>query len=145
MLPGVLLYVYRRQTGAYRDADVSVRQDRNELYLIGSIAVLCSLLLLNKLGAPRIFVAMASCTLGLGIACGLVNLVWKISMHATAIGTLATIGAIVAPTLGAALWICALAVGWARVKTRNHSPLQVVAGLAVSAIVTIGAFTLVGT
>jgi membrane-associated phospholipid phosphatase len=144
MLPTSVLYLYRRRTGQYRDADVSVRHERNELYLLGSLSVVVSILVLNGLNAPPVYRAMAICTLGLGLACGLVNLFWKISMHGTAIGTLATIGAIIAPTLGAVLWIIALAVGWARVRTRNHSPLQVLAGLVLSAVVTLSAFSLFG-
>jgi len=33
------------------------------------------------------------------------------------------------------LWLCALAVGWARVRTRNHTTLQVIAGLVVAAAI----------
>ncbi|MDZ4718882.1 MAG: phosphatase PAP2 family protein [Roseiflexaceae bacterium] len=144
MVPTSLLYLYRRHTGEYRDADVSVRHERNELYLVGSLSVLASIVVLNSLNAPPVYRAMAICTLGLGLVCGLVNLVWKISMHGTAIGTLATIGAIIAPTLGAVLWIIALAVGWARVRTRNHSPLQVLAGLVLAVVMTLSAFSLFG-
>jgi membrane-associated phospholipid phosphatase len=143
LIPGGVVYTYRRRTGAITDADISVRTDRNELYLVGTIAVLVSVATLAALQAPLHYQALALGTLGLSVACGLTNLFWKISMHAAAIGAFATIVALHVPMAGAILWGCALAVGWARVKTRNHTPLQVVAGLLVSAAVTYGAFALV--
>jgi membrane-associated phospholipid phosphatase len=105
MGPGMALYAYRRRSGAYSDADVSVRQDRNELYLV--------------------------------------NLFWKISMHASTIGAFATVTSLLSPSGGIVVWACALAVGWARVRTRNHTLMQVLAGLVASALITLGAFTLV--
>jgi membrane-associated phospholipid phosphatase len=41
------------------------------------------------------------------------------------------------------LWATAALVGWARVRTRNHTPRQVIAGFAVAALVMSGAFALV--
>ena len=67
MIPTSLLYLYRRHTGEYRDADVSVRHERNELYMVGSLSVLASVLALNYFGAPPVYRAMAICTLGLGL------------------------------------------------------------------------------
>ncbi len=143
MVPGTLLYIYRRRSGQYRDADVSRRQDRNELYVIGALAVLLSVVVLNVLGAPRPVQALAIGTLALGILCGVINLFWKISMHAATIATLATITAFYTASLGLGLWACALAVGWARVKTRNHTPMQVLAGLALAAVVMYTVFSIV--
>jgi membrane-associated phospholipid phosphatase len=40
-------------------------------------------------------------------------------------------------------WIIALAVGWARVKTRNHTTMQVLAGFAAATVVVAAATTLV--
>jgi membrane-associated phospholipid phosphatase len=143
MGPSVVLYTHRRRTGVYRDADVSNRRDRNELYAVGATAVLLSIILLQLLGAPRDFLALAIGALVLGVCCGLVNLFWKISMHASAIGALATITALLSPIGGAVMWFFALAVGWARVRTRNHTPMQVLAGLTASALITFGAFVLI--
>jgi membrane-associated phospholipid phosphatase len=143
MLPGTLLYFYRRKRGEYSDADVSRRQDRNELYLLGACAVLASILILNWLQAPRPLEALAIGTLTLGVVCGLVNIFWKISMHAATIAAFATITGLYAVPIGAVMWICALAVGWARVKTRNHTPLQVVAGLIAAALTMFTSFTLI--
>jgi membrane-associated phospholipid phosphatase len=143
MLPGSILYFYRRKRGQYSDADVSRRQDRNELYLVGACAVLASVFILDWLHAPRPLEALAIGTLALGVLCGLINVFWKISMHAATIASLATITALYAAPIGAVLWVCALAVGWARVKTRNHTPMQVLAGLIAAAVMMYTSFTLV--
>ena len=143
MLPGTILYISRRKSGRYQDADVSRRQDRNELYLVGALAVFVSIVVLNMLGAPRPMQALAIGTLALGVLCGLVNIFWKISMHAATIAVLATITAFYTASVGVGLWACVLAVGWARVKTRNHTPMQVLAGMVAAAVVMYTAFVLV--
>jgi len=56
---------------------------------------------------------------------------------------MATVTWLFAPLLGIALWLCALAVGWARVRTRNHTPLQVLSGFAVAVSVVLIVFRLV--
>jgi membrane-associated phospholipid phosphatase len=143
MFPATLLYFYRRKRGEYSDADVSRRQDRNELYVLGACAIFISVLVLQWLNAPRSLEALAIGTLALGISCGLVNMFWKISMHAATIAACATITGLYAVPIGAVMWVCALAVGWARVKTQNHTPMQVIAGFAAAAIAMFTSFTLV--
>jgi membrane-associated phospholipid phosphatase len=145
LVPAMVLYSIRMKQGIYSDADVSVRQERNEIYLVGTISVLIAIAALISLGAPAPYLAIAVGTLGLGLSCGIVNLLWKISMHAAGVASLATVGLLYSAGLGVALWIVALAVGWARIRTRNHTPLQVLAGLAVASIVMTASFSLIGT
>ncbi len=133
-VPSLAYYLVRLRQGRFSDADVSVRHERNELYIFGTISVLLTIVLLLALGAPRPFLALTVGMLGIGIICGLVNLIWKISMHGAAIGALATLALIYSNILGIVFWICAVAVAWARVRTRNHTPGQVIAGLAVAAV-----------
>ncbi|MCS6839481.1 MAG: phosphatase PAP2 family protein [Roseiflexus sp.] len=134
-VPSVLYYLVRLRQGGFSDADVSVRHERNELYVFGTVSVLLTIVLLLALDAPRPFLALTVGMLGIGIICGLINLIWKISMHGAAIGALATLALIYSNILGVVFWICAGAVAWARVRTRNHTPGQVIAGLAVAAMV----------
>ncbi len=141
--PSMLIYTIRKRQGAYSDGDVSVRQERYELYIVGTVFALLATLALRLLGAPPELLALSIASVSVGIICGIINLFWKISMHAATVGALATVAALFVPILGALLWICALAVGWARVRTGNHTPLQVLAGLAVSAIVVTASMALV--
>jgi len=145
VLPPTIFYTVRLRQGAYADEDVSVREQRNELYLFGFIWALIAMPLLAYIGAPPPFLAMTLCALLLGLINGGINLFWKISAHATSIAGTATIALLYAPPLGAVLWVCAVLVGWARVRTRNHTPMQVLAGFCSAVGVILVVFQFFGT
>lgn len=144
IIPPTVFFTIRLRQGAYTDEDVSVRQQRNELYLfsMGTIVVGIGVLLLLK--APLPFVALLAGGLLLSLSSWLINLVWKISVHAAAIAGSATLAFIYVQPLGMLLWVIALAVGWARVRTCNHTPLQVVAGFSLATVCIWGVFALFG-
>ncbi|MEN9936077.1 MAG: hypothetical protein RLZZ387_2656 [Chloroflexota bacterium] len=142
--PPLIFYIIQLRRGVFSDMDVSVREERNQLYLFGSVSVLLSIAALVAIGTPRPLLALAIGTLVVGLICGVINLTWKISMHATGMGSLATIALLYVPPLGLALWALSAAVGWARVRTRNHTPLQVLAGFVASATTMALAFAFIG-
>jgi membrane-associated phospholipid phosphatase len=144
VLPPTLFYIVRRRQGAYGDEDVSIRQQRNELYLVGFVWTLIATVILAAVGLPRPYMALMIMVLALGLIGGVINLFWKISVHAASIAALATVALLYSRNLGIALWVCALAVGWARVRTGNHTPLQVLAGFLCAATVVLIVFQLVG-
>jgi membrane-associated phospholipid phosphatase len=133
VVPGVLFFRIRLRQGAYSDHDVSVRHQRNELYFFGGAVLLTSLVVLLVLGAPLDFVALLLSVLLLALCGWAINLFWKISVHASGISSCAAISMIYMSPLGVVLWPCALLVGWARIRTGNHTPAQVGAGLALAA------------
>jgi membrane-associated phospholipid phosphatase len=145
LAPPTIFYAIRLRQGAFVDEDVSVREQRNELYLFGFVWALIAMPLLSYVGAPRPFLAMTVCALLLGLVNGGINLFWKISAHATSIAGTATIALLYAPALGAVLWFCAILVGWARVRTRNHTPMQVLAGFCSAVVVILVVFQFFGT
>jgi membrane-associated phospholipid phosphatase len=145
IVPPTLFYYVRLRQGVYSDGDVSIRQQRNELYLVGFTWVLISMAALSFVGLPRPFLALMLCALALGLVGGLINLFWKISAHASAIASTATIALLYWRPLGIVLWACAIAVGWARVRTRNHTPLQVLAGFGSATMIVLVVFGLVVT
>ncbi len=59
-------------------------------------------------------------------------------------GSTATLASLYSEPLGLALWLCALALGWARVRTRNHTPAQVIAGLALATACVVGTYAAFG-
>jgi membrane-associated phospholipid phosphatase len=132
VLPPTIFFTVRLRQGAYTDDDVSVRSQRNELYLFGMATVLVGVALLSLLGAPPQFVALLASAALLNGLSWFINLFWKISIHSAGIGSCATIAALYSQPLGLVLWLCALSLGWARLRTRNHTPMQVVAGLALA-------------
>jgi len=144
VLPPTIFYSIRLRQGAYGDEDVSIRQQRNELYLVGFSWVLVVTLALIPLGVPRALLAVMIVGLALGLIGGAIGGHWKISVHAASIAALSTVALLYSLGLGAGLWLCALAVGWARVRTGNHTPMQVLAGFLSAALIVLTVFQLVG-
>ncbi|RRR72466.1 MAG: phosphatase PAP2 family protein [Candidatus Viridilinea halotolerans] len=134
IIPPMIFFVVRLRQGAYTDDDVSDRTQRNELYFFGIINLLVGLLLLNLFDAPLPFRALVAAAALVSAIAWAINLTWKISVHAASMGSTATIAAIYYEPLGLMLWICAIILGWARVRTRNHTPMQVIAGLALATV-----------
>jgi membrane-associated phospholipid phosphatase len=143
VLPPTLFYIVRLRQGTYGDGDISIRQQRNELYLFGFVWVLVMTLALIPLGVPSSLLAVMTAALAMGLIGGVVNLFWKISVHSASIAATATVALLYSRGLGLALWICALFVGWARVRTGNHTPIQVLAGFLSAAIIVLTVFQLV--
>lgn len=140
VVPPTLFFTWRLKQGAYTDEDVSDRTQRNELYLFGVANLGVGLLLLTAFGAPAPIKAMIMAALVISLAAWVINLYWKISVHASSMGSTATLGALYSEPLGLALWLCAIALGWARVRTRNHTPAQVIAGYALATAGVIASF-----
>lgn len=144
IVPPTVFFSIRLRQGAYSDDDVSIRSQRNELYLFGIVTLIIGMIVLYLLHAPKPFLAMSTSSIMISVLAALINLYWKISIHASSMGSTATLAALYSEPLGLAFWLCALVLGWARVRTRNHTPMQVVAGLMLSVVCVLGAFMLYG-
>lgn len=144
VIPPTAFFTIRLRQGAYTDEDISVRQQRNELYLFGLVTVAVGLIVLALLKAPAPFLALLASAALLNVLAWMINLFWKISVHAAGMGSFATLAALYSPSLGAMMWACALALGWARVRTRNHTPLQVCAGIALATACVLAVFRAFG-
>ena len=68
------------------------------------------------------------------------NLFWKISMHAAGIASLTAISLIYLPILGIVMLALVMLVAWARVRTRNHTLLQVLTGAVLAGILMYASF-----
>jgi membrane-associated phospholipid phosphatase len=144
VVPPMIFFTIRLRQGVYSDEDISERTQRNELYLFGFATLAAGTLILTLLGAPQAFVALLGSAVVINIIGFVINLWWKISIHSAGIGSTATLAAIFSPPLGIFFWLCAALLAWARIRTRNHTPMQVVAGLALAAICVVGSFRLFG-
>lgn len=135
IMPVLVLYRFRLRQGRYSDPDMSRRSDRNEVYLLGGASMLTAVAVLRYYGAPLAITQLALDFFLIGALCGVVNVWWKISMHASAIAAVATIATMQSRSLGIVLWLTAAAVAWARLHTRNHTPGQVAAGTVLATVV----------
>ena len=86
-------------------------------------------------GAPASITQVALSFFLIGAACGVINVWWKISMHASAIAAVATIATMQSRSLGMVFWMVVAMVAWSRLRTRNHSSGQVAAGTVLATMV----------
>ena len=142
VIPPTLFFSWRLRQGAYSDADVSQRHQRTELYLFALATLIVGTGVLLALGLPRPFLALLVSAVAMGLSSMLINSFWKISVHAGSVSATATVASLYALPLGVALWFGALAVGWARVRTGNHTIMQVLGGTLLSAVVIVSVFRL---
>ncbi len=140
--PPAFFFYMRLNHGAYSDDDVSRRSERNGLYLVAIASTLAGSLLLYLVGVPSVFLRLMVAALSVTGISMLINFRWKISVHSASIATLSTLATLLFQGLGAGLWLCAIIVGWARVRTGNHTPLQVIAGWGVAIAGVVLAFRL---
>lgn len=141
VLPPTLFYTSQARQGAYSDEDVSIRQQRNGLYMVSLATTIVGTAIMIPFGLPRPFLALLVGAALMAIIAGGINLFWKISVHGATIAATAMVALQYSLALGLFFWLCALAVGWARVRTHNHTPLQVLAGFGVAVVVVQTMFT----
>lgn len=144
LLPVLLLSHLGIRQGRYADLTVPDRADRHSIYAVGLVGVGLFCLAGRVLDAPPTVMAVAWAMLIAGALAAVINLVWKISIHA---GSLA--GAVCA-----LIYVCGLAalpllviipvVGWARVASRQHTVAQVVGGTLLAGAVTFGVLVWLG-
>jgi membrane-associated phospholipid phosphatase len=137
-LPLAFLGVAVRR-GKIRDANMSRREERRTgflaLGLVYAVGGLVALLL--GVRGPVLFVCV--CTLAVVAAVWAVNLVYKASGHvAGATAYMAAVSIFVEP-LHAGLFLIP-AVSWARVRSGEHTRVQVILGALLGAVVSLGFF-----
>ena len=132
-LPVAVIVFVQVQRGKWTDLDVSVRKQRYALYPF-SLAFLGILAYVYyRLQAPREAIVSVFTLVAANVVNGLVNLVWKISAHATTAAACASLlwqlspGHIWGPPAAAG----AVLVGWSRVELKRHTAGQVLAGWLV--------------
>ena len=131
-LGGVLLLVRR---GVLTDHHISDRRQRAPVLSGALVSIGAGLLLLVVLGAPWRVTGTVVCTVVGVVAVLLVNLWWKLSAH-SAVAMFVVVGSISLLGLWAVVLVpVPLAVGWARVHLRAHTPTQVAAGFMVGLVI----------
>jgi membrane-associated phospholipid phosphatase len=133
---------YGVRRGRLSDRHIGVREQRTKPLALGLLSVLIGLALLALLGAPREVIAIVVALFVGGLVVTVINHFWKLSVHASvAAGTMVVLVLVFGPILLATAVVVA-AVGWSRVRLRDHTPSQVLAGTVIGAVVTGLAFGL---
>jgi membrane-associated phospholipid phosphatase len=130
---GMILFGVRR--GRLSDHHIGVREQRTGPLSLALLSVLSGLALLVLLGAPRELVALVTASFAGGAVGTIVNHFWKLSVHA---GVASASAVVLTLVFGPFLLITAVpvaAVGWSRVRLRDHTAGQVVAGVVIGAVI----------
>lgn len=133
-LPMALLLFRGVRSGKYTDASVSVREQRTSIYAIGGVClvILLAVLIIGK--APVVIIA---CLISAVIATTLgywVNRYTKLSLHSAAMAGCTAVLLWTAPLIGVIMALFAPLVGWARIRLKHHTPVQILIGWMVSVI-----------
>ena len=141
VIPNSLIWWGVRR-GRLSDHHIREREQRRTPLVYGLVSVLVGLALLVGFHAPSPVIAMVVVMFGVGLAVTLVNLAWKLSIHAAvAAGSAAVLVIVFGPDLLLAAPAVAL-VGWSRVQLRDHTVGQVVAGTVAGLAVAVPTFLL---
>lgn len=81
--------VLLKMTGYVSDWRVNKREERYPVYIVSLISYLLCIYVLWRLRIPLWVLSLAICVFAAVLAIGVINLFWKISIHATAAGCLA--------------------------------------------------------
>jgi hypothetical protein len=135
---GVIVHGVRR--GRLTDRHIGDRTQRARPLLTGLASVAVGIALLAALHAPAELFAVIVVIFVVGAAVTLVNHWWKLSVHAAVIAASATVLVLLfGPALHAA-WLLVAAVAWSRVRLRDHTWPQVLAGAAAGVPLAAGTF-----
>ncbi|GIM94049.1 phosphatase PAP2 family protein [Paractinoplanes toevensis] len=121
--------------GSLSDHHIGVREQRTRPLLFGLASVTIGVVLLLILHAPREVTALIVASLAGGVIATGINHFWKSSIHA---GVAAATTVVLTMVFGPWLLLTgglAAAVGWSRVRLRDHTTAQVLVGAAIGAAV----------
>lgn len=133
-LPMALLLFWGVRSGKYSDASVSIREQRTSIFAVGGtcLVILLAVLIIGK--APVVIIA---CLISAVIATALgfwINRYTKLSLHSAAMAGCTAVLLLTAPWIGVVMAVFAPLVGWARIRLKHHTPVQILIGWMVSII-----------
>ncbi len=128
--------------GRLSDKNISLREQRIRFGVVAITSILTGLAMLVTFDAPAAMVALLA-SIAVGVACGwVITLWWKISVHAAiAAGATTVLLVVFGPALLAA-WPLVAVIAWSRVQVGDHTPAQVLAGVALGVVVNATIFPL---
>jgi membrane-associated phospholipid phosphatase len=128
--------------GRLSDKNISVRAQRIRFGVVAITSILLGLAVLAAFDAPAELVALLA-SIAVGVACGwMVTLWWKISVHAAIAAGAATVLVFVFGPALLAVWPLVALIAWSRVQVGDHTPAQVLAGVALGVVVNATVFPL---
>ncbi len=133
--PLVLVYILSKR-GIIPDYYASERETRTIPFFGAALSYLLGALILSSLAAPVIIVALMLCYGVNTFVMMLINLKWKISIHASGVTGPATFLFYTFGMIAIPFFLLVLPVGWARLRLRAHTPAQILAGALLTIAIT---------
>jgi membrane-associated phospholipid phosphatase len=128
--------------GRLSDRNISLREQRIRFAAVAITSILTGLAVLAVFDAPAELVALQA-SIAVGVACGwVITLWWKISVHAAIAAGAATVLPLVFGPALLAVWPLVAMIAWSRVQVGDHTPAQVLAGVALGVVVNATVFPL---
>src|SRR5919106_4776362 len=128
--------------GRLSDRNISLREQRVRFGGVALGSILLGLAVLAAFDAPAEMVALLA-SVAVGVACGwVITLWWKISVHAAIAAGAATVLTLVFGPALLAAWPLVALIAWSRVQVGDHTPAQVLAGVALGLAVNATVFPL---
>jgi membrane-associated phospholipid phosphatase len=128
--------------GRLSDRNISLREQRVRFGGVAIASLLLGLAVLAAFDAPAEMVALLA-SIAVGVACGwVITLWWKISVHAAIAAGAATVLTLVFGPALLAAWPLVALIAWSRVQVGDHTPAQVLAGVALGVVVNATIFPL---
>lgn len=127
----------------FSDLDVSKREQRPILFLVGIFLTISYLVVLFLFHAPQVLMTGTfALILGL-IIIGVFNMFTKVSGHLAVLSAFLTFVVIVEGWRFLGGFILLPLLAWARIKTKNHTLLQTVLGSAIGILTTVIIYVIV--
>jgi membrane-associated phospholipid phosphatase len=134
----ILALIHRRvRAGVYADSQVSVREQRHVLYLVGAVCTTIYCVAVYTLDGPLELKAMLMALFAAGlVGMGINYFLSKISIHAGGLAGLAMVLIILFGRSALPAMLLVPLVAWSRVALGRHTIRQVIAGAATAITVT---------
>lgn len=137
VLPLLALIHRRVRAGIYADSQVSVREQRHILYLVGAVCTTIYCIAVYTLDGPLALKAMLMALFAAGlVGMGINYFLSKISIHAGGLAGLAMVLIILFGRSALPAILLVPLVAWSRVALGRHTIRQVIAGAATAITVT---------
>ncbi len=133
----LLFIIVGVRMGKLSDIDVSRRSQRVGPFIFGIISAALGCLVLTLLNAPRNLQTVMIMTVFSGTIMMIITLWWKISMHASSLGGVATMLTVLYGSIMLPLFVLLVMVSWSRVALRRHTVPQVIAGSLAGIVLTL--------
>jgi len=144
ILPVFVVIVYLVRHEKLEGISISVRRQRDKIYLLAGACAVVGCVVLSYLGAPPVMVASFVAGLSALIIFMCINLWWKISVHTAFISAFIIVLIVLYGLVGAVTAVLLPLIAWSRVELEHHSPAQVAVGALLAAVIVVVVFHLFG-